>query len=52
MVDIEGLMNNYIMSGVSREMAAARVCQDILLRAISLGPMKNNVTIKGGIVIL
>lgn len=32
------------------ELAKARVCQDIILKALSDGPLSRNVTIKGGVV--
>lgn len=36
--------------GFDEENAQAKVCQDIILKAISNSSMKNNVTIKGGVV--
>lgn len=44
------MMNHYQESGLTRELAAARVCQDIVLKAIAIGPLSRNVTIKGGVV--
>lgn len=44
------MMNHYQEGGLTRELAAARVCQDIVLKAISIGPLSRNVTIKGGVV--
>ena len=44
------MMNIYYEEGLSRELAAARVCQDIVLKAIAIGPLSRNVTIKGGVV--
>lgn len=35
-------------SGYSKQDARARVCQDIVLKAISKSAFSNNVTIKGG----
>ena len=43
-------MNMYYEVGLSRELAASRVCQDIVLKAIAMGPLSRNVTIKGGVV--
>lgn len=40
----------YYEDGLTRELAAARVCQDIVLKAIATGPLNRNVTIKGGVV--
>ena len=36
-------------SGYSKQDARARVCQDIVLKAISQSVFSNNVTIKGGV---
>ena len=44
------MMDMYYEEGLSRELAAARVCQDIVLKAIAIGPLNRNVTIKGGVV--
>ena len=35
---------------MTRDLAAARVCQDIVLKALAEGPLSRNVTIKGGVV--
>ena len=40
----------YYEEGLTRELAAARVCQDIVLKAIAIGPLSRNVTVKGGVV--
>lgn len=40
----------YQEEGLTRELAVARVCQDIVLKAIASGPLNRNVTIKGGVV--
>lgn len=37
-------------NGYSEENASAKVCQDIVLSALSIGPLNRNVTIKGGVV--
>lgn len=44
------MMDKYNNDGLTRELAAARVCQDIVLKAIAIGPLSRNVTIKGGVV--
>lgn len=43
-------MDYYMNEGYSRVLSSARVCQDIVLKAISEGPLNRNVTIKGGVV--
>lgn len=40
----------YYEDGLTRELAEARVCQDIILKAIAISPFSKNVTIKGGVV--
>lgn len=49
-MDLRKMMDIYYKDGLSRELAAARVCQDIVLKAIAAGPLSRNVTIKGGVV--
>ena len=49
-MDLREMMRNYQNDGLSREFASARVCQDIILKAIADGPFNRNVTIKGGVV--
>ncbi len=44
------MMEMYYEEGLTRELAAARVCQDIVLKAIAIGPLSRNVTVKGGVV--
>ena len=44
------MMEVYYEDGLTRELAAARVCQDIVLKAIAESPFHRNVTIKGGVV--
>lgn len=50
MADLEKMVSKYIEDGYSELLAEARVCQDIVLKAISESSMRRNVTIKGGIV--
>lgn len=49
-MNLQELMDRYHEEGLTRELAAARVCQDIVLKAIADGPLSRNVTIKGGVV--
>lgn len=44
------MMDTYAEEGLSRALVASRVCQDIVLKALSEGPLSRNVTIKGGVV--
>ena len=48
-MNLQELMDAYHEEGLTRELAAARVCQDIVLKAIAEGPLSRNVTIKGGV---
>ena len=50
MTDLQDMINAYKEDGLATDLAAARVCQDIVLLAISKGPLSRNVTIKGGVV--
>ncbi len=50
MADLEKMMAQYVEEGYSELLAEARVCQDIVLTAISESTMNRNVTIKGGVV--
>ena len=49
-MNLQELMNAYLEEGLTTELASSRVCQDIVLKAISEGPFSRNVTIKGGVV--
>ena len=49
-MNLREMMDSYSEEGLTRELSAARVCQDIILKAISEGPLNRNVTIKGGVV--
>lgn len=44
------MMEKYHEEGLTRDLAAARVCQDIVLKAIAIGSLNNKITIKGGVV--
>ncbi|MBR4473262.1 MAG: nucleotidyl transferase AbiEii/AbiGii toxin family protein [Oscillospiraceae bacterium] len=50
MTDLEALAEEYRKEGYSAANAEARVCQDIVLKAISESSLSRNVTIKGGVV--
>ena len=50
MIDLEIMVSEYLKDGYSELFAEARVCQDIVLKAIAKSPMNRNVTIKGGVV--
>ena len=50
MADLEKMAAKYRSEGYSAFFAEARVCQDIVLKAISESPLCRNVTIKGGVV--
>ena len=42
-MDINEMIDMYMEDGLTRELAAARVCQDVVLKAISIGPLNRNV---------
>ena len=49
MIDLEKMVFRYAKNGYSELLAEARVCQDIVLKAIAESSMNRNVTIKGGV---
>lgn len=49
-MDLREMMECYAAEGLTSALAASRVCQDIILKALSEGPLSRNVTIKGGVV--
>lgn len=49
-MNLNDMMDLYQEEGLTRDLASARVCQDIVLKAISDGPLNRNVTVKGGVV--
>ncbi|MDO4203986.1 MAG: nucleotidyl transferase AbiEii/AbiGii toxin family protein [Selenomonadaceae bacterium] len=49
-MQLREMMGIYAEDGLSANLAAARVCQDVVLKAIADGPLSRNVTIKGGVV--
>lgn len=50
MINLEELVDKEIGNGYGDVNARAKVCQDIVLKAISSGSLNRNVTIKGGVV--
>ena len=50
MINIQKLIEEANENGYQGDKASAKVCQDIVLKALSVGPMSSNVTIKGGVV--
>ena len=49
-MNLRDMMESYRKEGLTQELASARVCQDIVLKAIAQGSLRRNVTIKGGVV--
>ena len=49
-MDLRDMTDAYENEGLTTALAEARVCQDIVLKAISEGSLNRNVTIKGGVV--
>ena len=50
MADLQEMAAKYRTEGYSEKNADARVCQDIVLKAIEKSELGKNVTIKGGVV--
>lgn len=50
MVNLQQLIDEEIQKGYSADNASAKICQDIVLKAISESPLRRNVTVKGGVV--
>ena len=50
MVNLELLAEEFRKEGYTEQNAEARVCQDIVLKAIAESNLSRNVTIKGGVV--
>ena len=50
MANLEALAEDFMQEGYSAVNAEARVCQDIVLKAIAESNLSRNVTIKGGVV--
>lgn len=50
MVNLDEMIATVIREGYSQANAAARVCQDIVLKAISKSSFSDHITVKGGVV--
>ena len=50
MINLQQLIDEEMKKGYSGDSASAKVCQDIVLKAISESSLKRNVTVKGGVV--
>lgn len=50
MINLQKLIELETAKGYNEINAPAKVCQDIVLQALSTGPLSRNVTIKGGVV--
>ena len=50
MANLEKMAAGYRAEGYSSLLAEARVCQDVVLKAIAESSLSRNVTIKGGVV--
>lgn len=50
MINIQKLVEHAIENGYHGDYASAKVCQDIILKALATGTLSRNVTIKGGVV--
>ena len=50
MANLDGMIAAVIREGYSQANAAARVCQDIVLKAISKSSFADHITVKGGVV--
>lgn len=50
MVNLQQLIDAEIKKGYSADNASAKICQDIVLKAISESTLRRNVTVKGGVV--
>lgn len=49
-MNLRKMMDGYAEEGLTRALAASRVCQDLVLKALSESPFNRNVTNKGGVV--
>ena len=50
MINIQKLIEHAVENGYKGDYASAKVCQDIVLKALAKGSLSRNVTIKGGVV--
>ena len=51
-MDIQKMVDAELQKGYSGDNALAKVCQDIVLKAIANSSLNRNVTIKGGVVMV
>ena len=49
-INIQNLIEQARENGYQGDRASAKVCQDIVLKSLATGPLRRNVTIKGGVV--
>ena len=52
MINIQKVIEEANENGYHGDKASAKVCQDIVLKALSIGSLRRNVTIKGGVVMM
>ena len=50
MINIQKMIEEALTAGYQGDNASAKVCQDIILKALATGTLSRNVTIKGGVV--
>lgn len=50
MLSLKSMVDVEIEKGYNENTAPAKICQDIVLKAISMGPLHHNITVKGGVV--
>lgn len=50
MLNLKSMIAAEIEKGYNEITAPAKVCQDIVLKAISVGPLQRKITVKGGVV--
>lgn len=50
MLSLKSMVAAEIEKGYNENTGPAKVCQDVILKAISLGPLHCNITVKGGVV--
>ena len=48
-MDLSEIRRHYISEGYSTLNASAKTCQDVVLAKIAASPLKENVTVKGGV---
>lgn len=50
MINLQEMVEQAMEMGYEGDNASAKVCQDIVLKVLAIGPLSRNVTIKGGVV--